>query len=85
MAGEDGYPEYHSAPRTVRTERLELKVRKDYLRYFLRISEFRREYYVLQNTDKYAELSIKTVYSMRTRTGSETTGCGCAAVAVGLL
>ena len=84
MGGEDGYPEYHSAPRTVRTERPELRVGKDYLGYFLRISELGREYYVLGNTDIYAERAIKTVY-IRTRTGSETTGCGCAAVAVGLL
>lgn len=61
MAGEDGHPEDHSTPKTVRVERPKLRVRKDYLRYMIWISELWREHFVLQNTDKCAERFMKMV------------------------
>ena len=68
----------------VRETRPELKVRKDYLGYIVRISELGRVHFVLQNTDQWAERFTRMAY-MRTRTGSEMTGWGCAEVAVGSL
>ena len=50
----------------------------------VRISELVRVYLVLQNTDQGADRFTRMAY-MRTRTGSEMTGWGCAEVAVGLL
>ena len=70
--GEDGDPVYHPSPRTVRATRPALKIRSAYLGYILRIGELEREYFILQNTDQWAErITMNDIYAHKDGVGND--------------